>query len=595
MNSNAKNTNNANRIANNVKTPTADMSRDELILRIEQLEKEAKKRVREMKHMEKAIEQDRTIANAKSNQLIARNLAARESERYLGLVLKNSISIIILLDKSDRVAYCSDSFVQTSNYNSVGEVSGMPVLEVIGAFGDTDWIAEIGKQIESAHETDSTQTAEADLDFAGTSESRKYSVAITPMVSDEGKDVGMLLIFTDVTEIETAREKAEQASRAKGEFLSNMSHEMRTPMNAIIGMTQIGSSAVTIERKDYAFMRIDEASKHLLTVINDLLDMSKIEANKLELSSENFSLHKLIDRIMGVFFVRIGEKNLNLTTDIDSSLPDVLYGDDNRLAQVFTNLLSNAVKFTPEGGTIAVSLKLVDEDEEEITLCGTVKDSGIGLTEEQQGRLFRSFEQAESGTSRSYGGTGLGLAITKRIVELMGGSIGVTSEYGNGSEFAFTVRLKMSQAQEPECDADDDAGAAGAGAVLEDNFTGKTILLAEDVEINREIVTVMLENSGLTIDTAVNGEEAVRMYIGDPDRYNLIFMDVQMPVLDGIDATRAIRDSGKTNAKDIPIIAMTANVFKDDIATYIAAGMDDHIGKPLDFDKVNGLLRKYLA
>jgi CheY-like chemotaxis protein len=365
-------------------------------------------------------------------------------------------------------------------------------------------------------------------------------------------------------------------------------------------MTQIGKTAQGIERKDYAFMRIEEASKHLLTVINDILDMSKIEANKLELSAEDFSLHKLIDRILGVFSIKLGEKRLILTTDIDEALPDGLYGDDTRLAQVFTNLLANAVKFTPEGGSIAVRLKLEEEKGDVITLKGSVSDTGIGLTSEQQGRLFRSFEQAESGTSRSYGGTGLGLAITKRIVELMGGSIGVSSEIGKGSEFTFTVALLRSL-----------SGDAGAGRIVDgisggiddetdeavpfDDYSGKTILLAEDVDINREIVTVMLEDSGLAIDLAENGKEAVDMYLNDPDRYALIFMDVQMPVMDGIKATKLIRNSGKDGAKDVPIIAMTANVFKDDIDTYLAAGMDGHLGKPLDFDKVNKVLHYYLS
>jgi signal transduction histidine kinase len=239
--------------------------------------------------------------------------------------------------------------------------------------------------------------------------------------------------------VENALEQAEDASRAKGDFLANMSHEIRTPMNAIIGMTAIGKSAVDIERKDYCLTKIEDASNHLLGVINDILDMSKIEANKFELSSVEFGFEKMLQRVVNVINFRVDEKLQKFSVHIDKAIPRTLIGDDQRLAQVVTNLLSNAVKFTPEQGSINLDARFVKEDNHICTIQIRVTDTGIGISPEQQARLFNSFQQAESSTSRKFGGTGLGLVISKRIVEMMDGSIWIESEEGKGSTFAFTV------------------------------------------------------------------------------------------------------------------------------------------------------------
>jgi signal transduction histidine kinase/CheY-like chemotaxis protein len=518
----------------------------------------------------------------------------------------------------------------------------------------------------------------------------------------------------------SAREEALSNARAKSEFLANMSHEIRTPINAVIGMTSIGKSASDAERKDYCFGKIEDASAHLLGIINDILDMSKIDAGKLELSPVNFNFEKMLQRVVNVINFRVDEKEQKFTVHLDHNIPRCLVGDDQRLAQVITNLLSNAVKFTPDHGAIHVDTRFEGEENGLCTVRIAVSDSGIGISEEQQSRLFGSFVQAESDTARKYGGTGLGLAISKRIVELMGGWISVESEPGKGSAFSFTVQMERGAEDmrgllpptanwknirvllvddEPEtreyfteiaqqldfrCDvaADgsgairmieensaydlyfvdwkmpemdgieltrrikaDDAGnavvimisaaewntieseARGAGvnrflskpifpsAICDcineclglsnllaaetqqdkpDDFSGYRVLLAEDVEINREIVLALLEPTALAIDCAENGAEAVRMFSEAPARYDMIFMDVQMPEMDGYTATRRIRALDIPRAKSVPIVAMTANVFREDVEKCLAAGMNDHVGKPLDFDEVLDKLRGYL-
>lgn len=518
-----------------------------------------------------------------------------------------------------------------------------------------------------------------------------------------------------------ANELAEESSRAKSDFLSNMSHEIRTPLNAIIGMTAIGEGAADREKKDYAFKKIENASTHLLGVVSDILDMSKIEADKLELAAVDFGFENMLRNIVSVMSFRLDEKHQSFHVHVDENIPDSLRGDDQRLTQVIMNLLSNATKFTPAGGDIRLDAELTGETPDACTLKFKITDNGIGISPDHQAQLFHPFQQADSSTSRNFGGTGLGLAISKRIVEMMGGEIDLESELGKGSVFSFTVKIAKAKVQRHSelapgvnwgnikvllvdgdqeinqylaelqdryglaCDTvssgeeavklleqgnfydlyfieyalpdmngtelaglikkrrgaeaavvmtsaaewslvHSDAKTAGVEHFLpkplflsdivdcinatvgreaaieeqsapcdQDTFKGLHLLLAEDVEINQEIVLSLLEPTGLVIDCADNGTEAVKLFKADTKRYDLILMDLQMPEMDGFEATRTIRALNEPRAKTIPIIAMTANVFKDDIEKCLAAGMNDHVGKPLDMDVLLAKLRKYLS
>ena len=396
----------------------------------------------------------------------------------------------------------------------------------------------------------------------------------------------------DITELLAAKEQAEQGSRSKSEFLSRMSHEMRTPMNAIIGMTGIAKNSDDPAKKEYCLDRIDEASRHLLGVINDVLDMSKIEADKFELSFTEFSFEHMLSGALNVVKFRIDEKQQEFSTVINPAVPAFLVGDEQRLIQVITNLLSNAVKFTPEGGAIRLEAGVTSVKEGVYTLRVEVVDSGIGISKEAQGNLFRSFEQADGSITRKYGGTGLGLVISKRIVQLMGGDIWVESELGKGSAFIFTFNAEEGYESGPG--ALPEPSGDQIADEKDNSFEGKTALLAEDVEINREIILSMLEGTKLAIDCVENGEEAVEAFKADPGKYDLIFMDMQMPEVDGLEATRRIRALGVPEAEKAPIIAMTANVFREDIEKCLAAGMNDHIGKPIDYHDLMRKIKKYL-
>jgi PAS domain S-box len=520
-------------------------------------------------------------------------------------------------------------------------------------------------------------------------------------------------IGTDITDLVDAKEAAEAVSKAKTEFLARMSHEIRTPMNAIIGMTTIAQESDDPARKKYCLEKISSASNHLLGVINDILDMSKIEANKFEISTAEFNFEKMLINITNMVGFRVDEKSHNFVVNFDPAIPSYIISDEQRLAQVIVNLLSNAVKFTPERGTIALDVRCIPADSEDIKLQFTVSDTGIGIAPEQQSKLFGSFEQADGSISRRFGGTGLGLAISKRIVELLGGQIGIESELGKGTKVIFDVFVGKGAQKEPAdiskkidqenlrilavddssatrdyflhlmaqlgiwCDVAqsgaealdliEQAAASGtpynfffvdwmmpelngielaalikermpANAVIimisaahwsdierdatavgidgfipkplfpsalvdcingsvgtmtdkdkkrvseqsHPDFSGYRLLLVEDVAINCEIVMALLEDTKIQIDIAENGVEAVKKFGAHSEEYDLIFMDIHMPIMDGYEATREIRAGAQAAAKQIPIIAMTANAFKEDVERCKASGMNDHVSKPID-------------
>jgi signal transduction histidine kinase/DNA-binding response OmpR family regulator len=591
--------------------------------------------------------------------------------------------------------------------------------------------------------TEDGETRHAELAIDNRSgETRSYTMTLR-RIAGEGGDFGcVMMLLSDVTLLARARLEAEAASNAKGNFLANMSHEMRTPMNAIIGMTALAKEASDLKRKDYCLGKIEEASTHLLGVINDVLDISKIEANRFDLSSTDFNFERMIQRVVDVINPKVDEKQQDFNLRLDPDIPPSLVGDDQRLAQVIANLLSNAVKFTPERGTIKLTASLIKEEQNLCMIKIEVIDSGIGISDEQKAKLFGVFQQADSSISRRFGGTGLGLAISKRIVEMMGGGIWVHSKLNEGSAFGFTFQVKRGaeirksplkeganrsnlhilavdddrdtrycltdflrlfaiqgdvasggeealdligkngpydmyfvdwkmpgmdgielsrriragegenassrsvitlissgewtaieeEAKQAGVDRflskpllssamadlindclDGEDEYTGQSAVVRDNFQGFRLLLAEDVEINREIVLSLLEPTELAIDCVENGAEAFDKFAENPDAYDMIFMDVQMPEMDGYEATRRIRafedsrgaGAGNTDpanggpapakgARHVPIVAMTANVFRQDIEQCLAAGMDDHVGKPLAFDEVLVKLRKYL-
>ncbi|MDR1246281.1 MAG: transporter substrate-binding domain-containing protein [Clostridiales Family XIII bacterium] len=387
--------------------------------------------------------------------------------------------------------------------------------------------------------------------------------------------------------LEVQTEAAEAAAKAKSDFLSNMSHEIRTPLNAIIGMTEIAEKAADISQMRSCNTRVKDASRYLLGLVTDILDMSKIEAGKMELYPQPFSLPAILEQVKDMFLPRCRSKNIDFGLICDD-VPQFINSDGQRILQVLTNLLSNAVKFTPENGRIDFTARQIGETDGEgvAALEFSVRDTGIGMSDEQQENLFQAFQQGDNSISARYGGTGLGLAISKRIVSMLGGDIHVSSAPGKGSAFTVTVPAQVCEAS--ECAGKDDVSPENY------NFEGKTLLLVEDVEINREIILTLLAPSGIRIIEAENGDDAVKKFGQFSSETDIVFMDIKMPVMDGFEATGAIRASGLPGADSVPIIALTANAFQEDIDRARTAGMNDHLSKPIDIEKVFAVMSKYL-
>ncbi|WP_461256618.1 histidine kinase N-terminal 7TM domain-containing protein [Treponema sp. R80B11-R83G3] len=416
------------------------------------------------------------------------------------------------------------------------------------------------------------------------------------------KPKGYILIMSDVsvyhsmiseiniqnTRLAELRKEAEAASMAKGAFLANMSHEIRTPLNAVIGMALIAQKNAESQKTLSAIKEIETASVHLLGLLNNVLDMSKIESGKFELIHESFSLKAAMDEVVKLITLRCAEKNIRLETNFENFNNYRVMGDKLRLNQILLNLLGNAVKFTPKDSVVFFSLNALDENEEYVKIQFIISDNGIGMSEEQMGKLFKSFSQADSAIFNQYGGTGLGLSISQNLTEMMGGRISVKSKLGEGSTFEFTLCFPIVEEKQDKA----------IGEITPD-LSGKRILIVEDVEINRFILTELLSDTNVEIDEATDGAAAVALFNGKPHNYyDLIFMDIQMPIMDGYEATRQIRaieaeiiKNEKIKGCNVPhkqtrIVAMTANAYKEDIEKALASGMDGHLSKPIDINAV---------
>lgn len=390
---------------------------------------------------------------------------------------------------------------------------------------------------------------------------------------DKNKEINNLLEHSkELSEsLVEAKQQADSANNAKSSFLASMSHEIRTPLNAIIGFINLLRKDETDPKKLEYLTTVKNSSGSLLGVINDILDISKIEDGKLDIEAIDFDVHQQVDELVKFYASTVQERDIKLDLKIDNSVPQYLQSDPLRLKQVISNLVSNAIKFSPEESTVTVELKYKDSQ-----LFVSVTDEGIGISEEAKKRIFNAFEQAESSTTRSFGGTGLGLAISKKLVELLGGEITVEGELNKGSVFSFYINAPESNKSVEDVQND-----------KEYRFQGH-VLVAEDNKTNQMLIKILLDDMGVSYKVVDDGEEAVEAFLNED--FDLILMDINMPKMDGIEATKRIRQEN-SERNTIPIIALTANAMKDDVKEYLEAGVNAHVSKPID----NSLLAKELS
>jgi PAS domain S-box-containing protein len=516
----------------------------------------------------------------------------------------------IFNNSPDLIAFYNAEFGYLAVNPRFASLPGLPPARLIGMNLSDFFPEEIANGFKDTYELCRDQRtaiySETKLTFADGHEEH-LDIVRTPIFDEKGALQGYLCVARDVSlrvnvenelrgaqiQLESAVQEAQKASVAKSNFLARMSHEIRTPMNAIIGMTEIVRRKLNdgeVRTNDLIanMTQIARSTNHLLNLINDILDISKIEAGKIDLVEEIFDLRVLLDNVCSIISPRCEEKNIEFSVVLQG-LEDMpaFEGDTLRIKQVLINLLGNASKFTPECGEIVFTARMEESEAERDKLFFSVRDTGIGIAEDAMKTIFNPFEQAEGHLARRFGGSGLGLTISSTIVEMMGGRLEVTSEEGKGSDFYFSLWLKKAKRAQAHAEAAEPDTR---------HLAGKHMLLVDDVDINRLILTETLADTGLVIDEAEDGESAVREFEKSPvGFYDIIFMDVQMPRMNGYDATQAIRRLDRPDAATVPIVALTANAFKEDVEMALANGMNAHLAKPVEIDRVIETLLIYLG
>jgi PAS domain S-box-containing protein len=560
-----------------------------------------KKLGRQLANQQNTLEWFKKISTTRDG--LAQKLREEQTkqEKFMNMMLENSSNIIILLDGEGCFAYCTNTFLKIAGIQNFGLINGLHFSEVFNRFHNKDFSEHVSLYINRAKTEPGTIKSEEVLDIDGSGEFKIYTTNTTAMRDKFGKVEGIMLLFHDLTETLRAKKAAEEASKAKSSFLATMSHEIRTPLNAIIGLSEIQMQKELPEETHLDLEKIYNSGSILLGIINDILDISKIEAGNFELIQEQYDTPSLINDTVQLNIVRIGSKPISFKLYIDETMPARLFGDELRVKQILNNILSNSFKYTREG-TVILQVRWEKQDEDAI-ITFVISDTGIGIKKEDVDKLFSEYSQLDTRTNRKIEGTGLGLSITKKLVEMMDGKITVESEYGKGS--VFTVRLRQGIVDHRPIGPEVAENLKSFRFVETRRTRSKNlvrvrmpygrVLVVDDVVTNLDVAKGLMLPYGLTIDCVQSGREAIKKIRDETVKYDAIFMDHMMPEMDGIEATRIIRNEiGTEYARTVPIIALTANALVGNEDIFIAAGFDAFIAKPIDIMRLDVVLNQWV-
>ncbi|MDR3333050.1 MAG: response regulator [Synergistaceae bacterium] len=566
------------------------------------LQSKLKKTDRQLSSLQKMLVRNDAVSATRDRLASVLNVERSKQEKYLNMMLENSSNIILLLDKDGHFSYCTNTFLRAAGIQNFGLIDGRHFSEVFTRFNSLGFLHHVEKNVVDAIERHATIRSEETFDMGGEGGPRVYATHTTAMRNESGEVEGIMILCHDVTETLRAKEAAEAANRAKSEFLASMSHEIRTPLNAVNGLAELEL------RKDLPSETLSNLEKiygsgiTLLNIINDILDISKIESGRFELIPIDYEVASIISDTVSMNIVRIGSKPITFRLEIDENLPNRLYGDELRTKQILNNLLSNAIKYTPNG-VVELGLSCEREGGEAWLNC-YVKDSGIGITNDDMRKLFSEYQQVDMSSHRTVEGTGLGLSICKRLVELMGGTIKAESEYGKGSTFSFRIRQTITDTRPIGKESADNLRAfhflEGQGRRVKSveyvPMPYGSVLVVDDVRTNLDVAKGMLSAyDGLTIHCVTSGRQAIEMVRDEETTYDAIFMDHMMPELDGVETVRIIREEiGSGYARTVPIIALTANAILGNDKMFLENGFQAFLTKPIDVTKLDAVMRKFV-
>jgi signal transduction histidine kinase/CheY-like chemotaxis protein len=502
-------------------------------------------------------------------------------------VVRSVHSPLTITDLDLRIIYANQQFLEVTGKKSAEEVAGQFYPDVSVYPYGTEYCPVTALQNNSGmaevfYENRTEQFLQGNANY---------------FYDENGKRLGYIVTSTDVTDLslkqiqlEKTRAAAELASRHKSDFLARMSHELRTPMNAILGINAVTQAKIqnVLDKAEFAELsgslrQLQTSSSHLLGILNDMLDISNLETGTVELVNRPLDLNGMLDEIVGMLRLNCNSKHLELTTQLDQFTPFHFVADGLRLRQALSNILNNAVKYTQENGKVELITERQERRDGKSLISFTVRDTGIGISQDAFERIFHPFEQADVRITRQYGGSGLGLAIAQQILGLFGSDIHVKSELGKGSEFSFAVWLQ----EDVETGKEDAYDVKG-------RFVGQKALVIDDVYVNRLVLVSLLKEAGFTTVEAKDGSEGLQKFAESAENeYDVVFMDIQMPVMDGYKATESIRHLPRQDAKVVPIVAISANAFNEDIDKSLASGMNSHYAKPINMEVLSAVLMKH--